>query len=184
MRLARSLSDNFSFFAGMSRTYSTDSSSARRSRIFARPLRKSRSDLRPTSRSIGQPFSGCPFKSFDGAGFVVHAHACTVAVSEIEFSRVPVKVTLGSVLIDAAHPALEDAVVVLDGVRMDDGVVLADIFFFAVVDRFTEISLFENQLFRRAGFSLFGVALGLAFGFLLLDVGAVRPNHRLFALPE
>jgi len=56
-----------------------------------------------------------------------------VAVAEIKFRDIAVKVLLLAMLIDALHAALEHAVIALDRVRMH---VAAHVFFLAVVDAF------------------------------------------------
>jgi multidrug efflux pump len=47
--------------------------------------------------------------------------------------------------------------------------------FFVVIDRFSGAKILEHRLVRRAVFLLFGAALGLAAGLLLLELGVVRP---------
>jgi hypothetical protein len=78
------------------------------------------SDHFPTSRSIGEPLADdsaqCPVRAFQ----VINAKRGPVAVPEIEFGEVPVKMFLADVLIDPIDAALQDREVVLRciGVRI------------------------------------------------------------------
>jgi len=73
----------------------------------------------PTSRSIGKPRSDDAFQGAIGALFIVNAETDAVAVSEIEFSYIPMKVAFAAVLVDALHASLEHAVEALDAIGVD-----------------------------------------------------------------
>ena len=79
------------------------------------------------SRSVGKALPDDALQCPIGAREIVHAERLAGIVSEIELGEVAVQMLLGAVLIDANHPALEDAKDAFDGVGVD-GVahVLAD----------------------------------------------------------
>jgi hypothetical protein len=54
-----------------------------------------------------------------GAHFVVPAECAAPVVAELKLGRVPMKVLLSAVLIDAFHASLEHAEIAFDRVRMD-----------------------------------------------------------------
>ena len=69
--------------------------------------------------SIGQPLSNDALQRRLGPLDVAAAQRDPVIVPKIELGNVAMQVLLGAMLIDALHAALEDAVIVLDGVRVD-----------------------------------------------------------------
>jgi multidrug efflux pump len=56
------------------------------------------------------------------------------------------------------------------------GIFLTPVFFY-VIDRISEMSIFENRIFRRASFLVFGAALGVGFSELLIQSGVVHLRH-------
>ena len=56
-----------------------------------------------------------------GACAVTNAERNAVTVAKIKFGKVPVKMLLTAMLIDADHATLEDAVIAFDGVGGDEG---------------------------------------------------------------
>src|SRR2546422_25263 len=73
-----------------------------------------------TSRSIGQSLSSNAHQSEIGTGNVIDAKLDAVAITEIEFCQIPMQVSLGAMLIDTLHAALEDRIIALDGVGGDE----------------------------------------------------------------
>jgi hypothetical protein len=72
-----------------------------------------------TNRSIGKALTDDPGKRVIRAGSVVHANCDAVVVPEIELGEIPVKVLLGTMLVDADHAALEDRKDAFDGVGVN-----------------------------------------------------------------
>jgi len=67
--------------------------------------------------------------------YVIYAEPNAIAIAEIKLSEIAVQVLLAAMLIDALHAALEDRIVVLDGIGADDALALiAHIFIIAVLD--------------------------------------------------
>ena len=68
---------------------------------------------------IGQALADDTLKQPVGTVGVVAVERRAVAVAEIKLGDITVKVLRGAPLVHAAHPALEDRIVALDGVGMD-----------------------------------------------------------------
>ena len=76
---------------------------------------------------IGEPFADEPRKDAVGARHVIATKGNAVAVAEIELREIAVQMLLAAVLIDALHPAFEDAEKALNRVRVDAAAsILAD----------------------------------------------------------
>ena len=88
-----------------------------------------------TNCFVGQALASEAAQGDFGALDVFDPHGRTVAVAEVELSGVTRQMLLGTVLIDAAHTALEDAEVAFDGVGVDGDVRLGDVLPALVVDR-------------------------------------------------
>src|SRR5229473_2824683 len=86
-----------------------------------------------TSRSVGEPLPADTLDRPLGALVIVDAEGSAVAVPEIELGEVAVQVPLITMLINAAHPTLEDAEKALDSVGVD---IAANVFLGAVIDGF------------------------------------------------
>lgn len=69
-----------------------------------------------TSRSVGKPLALDPHDGQIGAGAVANTNRHAVAVPEVEFGQIAVKMDLGNMLVDAIDAALEDREVPLGGV--------------------------------------------------------------------
>src|SRR5580765_503364 len=80
-----------------------------------------------TSRSIGQPLADCPCNRAVSALGIVHAASDAVAVPEIKFRKVAVKVLFLTVLVNRLHTLLEDAEIAFDGVGVR---IAANVFLF------------------------------------------------------
>jgi len=80
-----------------------------------------------TNCFVGQTLASEAAQGDFGALDVFDPHGRTVAVAEVELSGVTRQMLLGTVLIDAAHTALEDAEVAFDGVGVDGDVRLGDV---------------------------------------------------------
>jgi hypothetical protein len=68
------------------------------------------------SRSISEPLSNDAANRASASLHIINAKSDPVAVPEVELGKIAVKVPLGTVLIDAGHPALEDREKAFDGV--------------------------------------------------------------------
>ena len=91
----------------------------RQSSLLTWPLALARAPYRrlpSVNCLIGEALPDDAFQRAFGAGHVVNAQLHPVAVAEIEFREITVKVLLLAVLVNALHPAFEDAVVSFDGV--------------------------------------------------------------------
>ena len=71
------------------------------------------------SRSIGQPLPDDAAKGFVGPLRVVDAIGDALVVPEVELGKVAVQMLFAAMLIDALHPALEDAEKAFDGVGVE-----------------------------------------------------------------
>jgi hypothetical protein len=71
------------------------------------------------SRSIGETLANNALERLVRPLHVVHAECDPVVVPEIELGEIAMQMLLAAVLIDAGHPALEDAEQALDGVGVD-----------------------------------------------------------------
>jgi hypothetical protein len=65
---------------------------------------------------VGETLSNDTLKSKIGPRNVMYAKLDTIAILEIEFREIAVKMLLGTVLVNALHAALEDRIVALDGI--------------------------------------------------------------------
>jgi len=97
-------------------SYTQSSSNERMSRSLVRPLRKSRSAFLPTSRSIGQPLSDCPFERLGRAAFVADSKRLAVRIAEIEFVQIPLQMLHAAMLVGSDHAALKEAEGAFNGV--------------------------------------------------------------------
>jgi hypothetical protein len=77
-------------------------SSRFKNRTFCRRL------IGSVSLSIGQTLAADGRERHGSAGVVVDAESRAGVVAEIEFREVAVQMGLAAMLVDAAHPALED----------------------------------------------------------------------------
>lgn len=93
-----------------------------------------------TNPPIGQALTGDALKREVGALVVIDAERHAVAVTEVELGKVALQVLRTAMLVDAAHPALEDAEKALNRVGVDGAVTLADILANAVIDRLVTTS--------------------------------------------
>ena len=81
--------------------------------------------FRPSATSclVREPFALGTFDRVVGSCEIVDSEADAVRIAEIELGEVAVKVTLGAMLIDAYHAALEDREEALDGVHVGLGAI-------------------------------------------------------------
>ena len=68
---------------------------------------------------VGEPLTYHTLQRFVGALGIFNSERRAVAVTEIELGEIAVQVLLAAPLIDALHPALEDAEIAFDGVGVD-----------------------------------------------------------------
>ena len=71
---------------------------------------------------VGEALADDALQQRVGAVAVIAAKSLTVGVAEVKFSQIAVQVLLLAVLVDALHPALEDAEIAFDGVGVQFGV--------------------------------------------------------------
>jgi hypothetical protein len=84
----------------------------------------------PMSRSLSEPLADYAANCAIGALYIVDAERDPVAVAEIEFGEIAVKVFLADVLIDAVDSALQDREVIFGGIGRD---IAANVFLLRVV---------------------------------------------------
>lgn len=72
-----------------------------------------------TSRSVGQTLADDALHDQIGPGHVVDAKPDAVVVPEVKLGGIAMQMGLTAMLVDADHPALEDAVEAFDGVGVD-----------------------------------------------------------------
>src|SRR5205809_429840 len=85
--------------------------------------------------SIGEPLAFRSQQSRFGARIVIRAKRDSVVVAELELRHVTMQVLLVAMLINALHPALEQAKETLNRVGMDSGIFKGDVLAFSVIDR-------------------------------------------------
>jgi hypothetical protein len=83
-----------------------------------------------TSRSVSQPLADDAADRTLGPLYIVNTESDSVAVAEIEFCQIAVKVFFADVLIDAIDPALQDGEVIFGGIG---GSIAANVFVLRVV---------------------------------------------------
>ena len=71
-------------------------------------------------RSIGEALSNNAFNCTPGALYVIYAEPNAIAIAEVKFREIAVRMLFLAMLIDALHAALEDRIVTLDDVGVDD----------------------------------------------------------------
>lgn len=64
------------------------------------------------SRSICEPLADSAFQRDIGAFNIIYAKPNAIGISEIEFAQITVQVAVATVLVDALHATLENAVTV------------------------------------------------------------------------
>src|SRR6516162_1517491 len=85
----------------------------------------------PMSRSVGEPLADYAAQRPVRALLIVNAETDSVAVAEIEFGEIAMKVLLADVLIDAINSALQDREIILGSIGRG---ISANVFLLRVID--------------------------------------------------